>query len=212
MLETTGPPCAGAGGKGGGKVGSVCASTDCAAEQAKYARFFNLAQRGNVTGMAKTVAERVRKHRERKRQAQISVVATVAEARVRAAPEGGLDAVRKLFDAAVQDPESGGMTLEAMARTALTLEKAELEVRKRRRDADELVESEVVRGCWNDAMTSMKTTLLCLPETLAAELAGVSDEGAVRRILAGQVEAALGELQRSPATWPVAVGPWESER
>ena len=76
----------------------------------------------------------------------------------------------------------------------------------------QLVDVDTVRRCWVDAMMLAKTTLLGLPETLAAELAGVSDEGAVQRILAGQIAAALGELDRSPSTWPVAVGPWESER
>ena len=135
--------------------------------------------------------------------------ATAATAAAVTAPAGdGIDAVRRLFDEAAVDPASAGMTLEGLARTALALERAELEIRKRRRDADELVEASAVRRCWSDAMTAASKTLLGLPETLAAELAGVSDEGAVRRILAGQVEAALAELDRSPSTWPVAVGPW----
>ena len=74
----------------------------------------------------------------------------------------------------------------------------------------QLVDVGTVRRCWSEAMHSASKALLGLPETLAAELAGVSDEGAVQRILAGQIGAALGELDRSPSTWPVAVGPWES--
>ena len=155
--------------------------------------------------MAKTGAERARDFRARKKSREraegVSDDSPTIDQAAALSRQALATARAKLRDRA-------GVTVTEAKDASIIAQRA-IEIDAKR---GQLVDVGTVRRCWSDAMHSASKTLLGLPETLAAELAGVSDEDAVQRILAGQIGAALGELDRSPSTWPVAVGPWESER
>lgn len=113
------------------------------------------------------------------------------------AAEGADEALPSTF----ADPVSDG---HARRRAKALADKAETDAKAAERDyrlsLGELLEASQVEHAVRDAVATFRTSLENLPNTLAPELAAVSDEGRIRVVLGEALEHALEELARKFAS------------